>query len=210
MNSYNYENEEMITPYMDKLASEGVQFNNAFYRVKITHTGNFLASNFQQMDKLPIVGGATATFPKTFETVASTVNYGIVYNEIQDVVDFLLAYSKYLETVGFSFESYNETLKEIENWQLSAKEFMFWSTQAWEAGTVLTLSPSAREIIFEKKHSVVDDIYDNFYDYSLLQANGKRLLADFATTERDNTNKFGLKVKNTQEGIYQLKLPIII
>ena len=28
MNSYNYENEKMITPYMDKLASEGVQFNN--------------------------------------------------------------------------------------------------------------------------------------------------------------------------------------
>ena len=27
LNSYNYENETMITPYMDKLASEGVQFN---------------------------------------------------------------------------------------------------------------------------------------------------------------------------------------
>ena len=187
---------------------EIVQFNNAFYRVKITHTGNFLASNFQKMDKLPIVGGATATFPKTFETIASTVNYGIVYTDIQDVVDFLLAYSKYLETVGFSFENYNETLKEIENWQLSAKEFMFWSTQAWDAGTVLTLSPSAREIEFDRKYAVVDDIYDNFYDYSLLRADGKRLLADFATTERDNTNKFGLRVKNTQEGIYQLKLPI--
>ena len=42
----------------------------------------------------------------------------------------------------------------------------------------------------------------------MLRADGKRLLADFATTERDNTNKFGLRVKNTQEGIYQLKLPI--
>ena len=30
MSSYDYENEKMITPYMDKLASEGVQFNNAF------------------------------------------------------------------------------------------------------------------------------------------------------------------------------------
>ena len=33
MNSYNYENEKMITPYMDKLASEGVQFNNAFVNI---------------------------------------------------------------------------------------------------------------------------------------------------------------------------------
>ena len=187
---------------------EIVKFNNAFYRVKITNTGNFLASNFQKMDQLPIVGGVSARFTNNFETVSTTVNYGTVYTEIQDVVDFLLCYSKYLETVGFTFEKYNDTLKEIENWQLSAKEFMFWSTQAWEAGTVLTLSPSAREIAFEKKYSVVDNIYDNFYDYSLLQADGKRLLADFATTERDNSNKFGLRVKNTQEGIYQLKLPI--
>ena len=187
---------------------EIVQFNNAFYRVKMTNTGNFVESNFQKMAELPVVGGATATFTKNFETQPVTVDYGTVYKEIQDVVDFILSYSKYLETVGFSFETYNETLQEIENWQLSAKEFMFWSTQSWDAGTVLTLSPSARDIAFEKDYVVVDDIYDNFYDYSMLQANGKRLLADFATTERDNTNKFGLKVKNSQEGIYQLKLPV--
>ena len=35
MNSYNYENETMITPYMDKLASEGVQFDNAFTNIAV-------------------------------------------------------------------------------------------------------------------------------------------------------------------------------
>ena len=35
MNSYNYENEKMITPYMDRLASEGVQFNNAFTNIAV-------------------------------------------------------------------------------------------------------------------------------------------------------------------------------
>ncbi len=35
MNSYNYEKETMITPYMDKLASEGVQFNNAFTNIAV-------------------------------------------------------------------------------------------------------------------------------------------------------------------------------
>ena len=43
----------------------------------------------------------------------------------------------------------------------------------------------------------------------MLKADGKRLLADFATTERDNTNAFGPYVKNTQEGIYHLKIPVI-
>ena len=35
INSYNYENEKMITPYMDKLALEGVQFNNAFTNIAV-------------------------------------------------------------------------------------------------------------------------------------------------------------------------------
>ena len=86
---------------------------------------------------------------------------------------------------------------------------MFWSTQNWDEGAVLTVSPSARQVYFEKPFTVVDDIYDNFYDYSLLQADGKRLLADFATTERDNTNQFGIYVKNTDQGIYHLKVPVV-
>ena len=112
-------------------------------------------------------------------------------------------------TVGFTFDTFNKELEEIENWALSAKEFMFWSTQNWDNGAVLTISPSARQIYFEKPFTVVDDIYNNFYDYSLLQADGKRLLADFATTERDNTNQFGIYVKNTDQGIYHLKIPVI-
>ena len=35
MNSYNYESEKMITPYMDKLSLEGVQFNNAFTNIAV-------------------------------------------------------------------------------------------------------------------------------------------------------------------------------
>ena len=35
INSYNYENEKMITPYMDKLALEGVLFNNAFTNIAV-------------------------------------------------------------------------------------------------------------------------------------------------------------------------------
>ena len=35
MDSYNYENQKMITPNMDKLASEGVQFNNAFTNIAV-------------------------------------------------------------------------------------------------------------------------------------------------------------------------------
>ena len=53
----------------------------------------------------------------------------------------MLGYEHYLKQVGFKFDTFNKDLEEIENWTLSAKEFMFWTTQAWENGAVLTLSP---------------------------------------------------------------------
>ena len=120
----------------------------------------------------------------------------------------ILGYEQYPLKVGFKFETFNKDSNEVENWTLSQKN-LFRTTQNWEAGTLISLSPSAREIRFTKPYTVVDDIYDNFYAYSLLGTDGKRLLADFATTERTNTNDFGLFVKNTDDGIFNLKVPVV-
>ena len=86
---------------------------------------------------------------------------------------------------------------------------MFWTTQNWGEGAVLTISSVLDKLHLQIPFAVVDDIHDNFYDYSLLKADGKRLLADFATTERDTTNDFGMYVKNIpkKEYIY-LKIPV--
>ena len=189
-----------------------VEINDNYYRVKISHTSgdNFLEDNFQKLAELPLEGGAQAYISKNWDTRnVVEVPYGTLLTSKQDVVDLILGYEQYLLTVGFKFETFNQSLNEIENWTLSAKEFLFWTTQNWEAGTLISLSPSAREIRFSKEYTVVDDIYDNFYDYSLLGTDGKRLLADFATTERTNTNDFGIFVKNTEEGIYNLKIPVV-
>ena len=51
--------------------------------------------------------------------------HGTVYTEVQDVVDFLLGYGKHLEFLGFTYNTFNKDLEEIENWRLSCKEFMF-------------------------------------------------------------------------------------
>ena len=61
---------------------------------------------------------------------------------------FCLFASEYHKVHGFIFDTYNKTLQEIENWKLSCKEFMFWTTQNWGEGAVLTISPSARQIAF--------------------------------------------------------------
>ena len=188
-----------------------VENSGSFFRVKTGHTtgGSINFEYFTRLEKLPTTGGADAYFTKTFDNTITKVNYGVVYRTVQEVVDLILGYEKYLLSVGFKFDTFNKDLEEIENWTLSAKEFMFWTTQNWAEGAVLTISPSARQVEFERAYTAVDNIYDNFYDYSFLQADGKRLLADFATTERDNTNEFGIYVKNTDQGIYHLKVPVV-
>ena len=189
-----------------------VESGGSYYRVKIGHTSSdsFNLDNFQKLAELPQEGGASAYFSRNWDrTEIIEVPYGTLYRDIQDVVDMILGYGEYLKSIGFIFDTYNQSIEEIEDWKLSAKEFMFWTTQNWDSGTVLTISPSARQVKFEEEYKVVDDIYENFYDYSLLKADGKRLLADFATTERDNTNVFGILVKNTEDGIFHLKIPTV-
>lgn len=192
-------------------AGQIVELTDNYYRVKLSHTAGdaFNQDNFQKLAELPEEGGATALISTNFEKELVEMQYGTLLREKQDVVDLLIGYEQYLKTVGFSFDKFNQEIEEIENWRLSAKEFLFWTTQSWDSGTILTLSPSARQIEFTRPFVVVDDIYDNFYSYSLLKADGKRLLADFATTERDNTNDFGIFVRNTNDGIYHLKIPVV-
>ena len=188
-----------------------VEVADSYFRVKVSHTAGdaFNQDNFQKLAELPEEGGASAYISTNFAKELQEMQYGTLLREKQDVVDLLLGYQEYLKIAGFKFNNFNQEIEEIENWVLSAKEFLFWTTQAWDSGTILTLSPSARQIEFTKEYTVVDDIYDNFYDYSLLKADGKRLLADFATTERDNTNDFGIFVRNTNDGIYHLKIPVV-
>ena len=192
-------------------AGQIVELSDSYYRVKISHTSGegFNQDNFQKLAELPQEGGATAQISTNFDKTLNEMPYGTLLRDKQDVVDLMMGYQEYLQKVGFKFDNFNQDIEEIENWRLSAKEFLFWTTQNWESGTILTVSPSARQIEFYRQNVVVDDIYDNFYDYSLLKADGKRLLADFATTQRDNTNEFGIYVKNTEDGIFHLKIPVI-
>ena len=78
--------------------------------------------------------------------------------------------NRYLKSEIFSFENYNNDIQEVEDWRLSAKEYMFWTTQNWAENSVITLSAGANKICYYKKYHVADDIFDNFYGYNLYKA----------------------------------------
>jgi hypothetical protein len=188
-----------------------VRYNTRFYRVTESHISNndFDETKFQLLASLPQVGGRDAVLRRNYTNRTQTLSYGTVLSSVQDVVDFLLGYERYLEEQGFNFDYFNKDIGQVENWTFSVREFLFWTTQNWAAGSVITLSPGANEISFEREFSVVDDIFDNFYDYTLLKADGKKLDREFSSIARDNENAFGLRSKNTADGIFNIKLPLV-
>jgi hypothetical protein len=189
-----------------------VRYNGSYYRAKISHTSgaSFDASKFAQLPDLPLVGGRRILIRKLFDQNTSIMMYGTILTDIQHVVDFLLGYQNRLKNIGFKFEYVNPNTQALEDWLLAAKEFVFWTTQNWDAGSVITLSPSANKLIFEKPYFVVDNIYDRFYNYKILKSDGTPLSQDLINTVRSSSNEFSLVTKTTTEdGIYFVKLPLV-
>jgi len=114
-----------------------VFYAGKYYRTIHANTASnaFDSTNFQILPNLPVAGGVSATFRKAWDT--TTVNvlpYGSVLPTIQSVVDFITGYGEYLKNQGFIFDDFNNNLAQVSNWETSAKEFMFWTTQNWSTG----------------------------------------------------------------------------
>ena len=187
-----------------------VRYNNNFYRVTESHTSTnqFNGTRFVTLTELPIQGGAKARRRKNFENQIKTIPYGTQLTTLQDVVDFLYGYEHWLIAQGFKFNNYNPDFNLIENFDLSIKEFLFWTTQNFSAGTVISLSPAASKIVFEKEYFSVDNVFDEFYEYSLFKTDGNKLRPEFVEINR-NGNEFTVTEVDSADGIYALKVPIV-
>lgn len=191
---------------------KNVQYQDTYYKVVETHTATatFDPTKYTKLPKLPTIGGADAVFKERFyDFEEETLAYGTNLRTVQDVVDFLLGYEAWLKTQGFRFEYYDGENQVLSDWKNSCREFMFWTTQNWSEGALIALSPVADEINFETEYSTVDNIFDNFYGYSLLKADGKKLVEEFTRISRQEANKFKIRPKSTGDGVYAVQIPII-
>ena len=114
-----------------------VQYGTNYYRAtaNISSGQSFDASHFAKLNQLPVVGGVTAQFRKSWNKDSiKTAPYGTTFTTIQEVVDFMLGYEQWLIDQGFVFNEFNNNLNSVTNWATSAKEFMFWTTQNWSTG----------------------------------------------------------------------------
>ena len=183
-----------------------VYYGNRYYRVNVTHTSTdtFDATLFSRLAALPVSGGRDADIRKSWDTTLSlTLGYGTKLATVQEVVDFLQGHGAYLSNQGFVFDDFNTTLKAITNWETAVKEFMFWTTQNWSAGAVLSVSPAANRITLSTTNSVVNDLLDPFYGYKIFRVDGQKLEPEFTNTYRnDDENSFSLTPTSTTHGIY--------
>ena len=193
------------------LVGNTVENSGKFYRVTKTHTAStFDETNFATLPKLPITGGREIILRREYATFAPLeLPYGTVFDSIQEVADFLQGYGKYLESLGFIFDNYRAEDTVLDDWETSVKEFAFWTLHNWAAGTLISLSPGASQLKFKSLYSVVDNIFNSFFGHTLLKVDGKKLTEDFVQLDRQDPNEFILRPKNTADGIYAIKLPLV-
>jgi hypothetical protein len=188
-----------------------VRLRDVFYRAITTHisTTVFETKNWKKLPKLPTVGSVDALRRRTFNNNIKQLSYGTKLTTIQEVVDFLLGYDKYLQTIGFTFNRYDAENKTSQDWQTSCKEFMFWTTHNWDVGALITLSPAASKVDITVPVGVADSILDGFYNYQVLKADGKPLPPNFIDVNRTFQN-ITVETTNTTEGIYYLKVYYVL
>ena len=114
-------------------------------------------------------GGATVTVPVQYTNKITNIPYGYVFTNRTMVVDFLLSYGKYLESQGMTF-TYMENGYTL-NWGQMAQEFLYFSQQGWQTGTLINLNPAASQLSVNNSGAVVDSIVSYSPQNQLLDQN---------------------------------------
>lgn len=191
-------------------AGQVVYYASKYYRVISSHNSgtSFTASKYTVLSKLPIVGGVSVLSSTNFESTSTDVPYGTRYDTLQEVYDLIVGYGHWLETQGFVFNEYNQDLAQVLDWRFTGKEFLYWTTQNWADGTIITLSPFASSITYTITDAVVDNVLDSFYEYSLLKANGEAFPATNFSLSREG-GVCTITTKNTTEGLFFVRLNLV-
>jgi len=184
-----------------------VRYGNNYYRVQVSHQAEtaFNSSLYQLLTVLPTTGGATVQTASKFNSTPSYAPYGQTYNTIQEVYDLIIGYGAWLADQGFVFNEFNTTLNSVVDWNLSAREFLYWSTQNWINNSIISISPFADQLTYQYSDSVVDNVFDSFYDYSIYRSDGTPFPKKNLFIARES-GQFTINTINTGDGIYYARL----
>jgi hypothetical protein len=124
-----------------------VAFNGTLYACIKAHTSGqaFNPSFWDIVGPVPTQAPRVVTYQVGDVNHPQTVPYGTIFNNYQQVADFMQGYGRYLTSIGFDFTSVNSTIQQTIDWNLMTKEFLGWAQVTWQNGNFITLSPAAYE-----------------------------------------------------------------
>ena len=146
-------------------------------------------------------GSATGVVYNDFESRTFNIQYNTEFTSKQQVFDFLISYERYLKSKGFIFDDVIEDLSITRNWELVGKEFLFWSTQNWKVGSVLTLNPASDKIKFRRRNTTIDSIFNS----RILDQNFNAIRPQNYHVSRID-NLVTITVKETENPMYLIEL----
>jgi len=192
------------------IAGQYIKYNNTFYTVSNTiNSGTaFNPTDYIKLSQLPTIGGATVLGTFNYSFNDTIIPYGTYFSTLQEVYDLIVGYGQYLVRQGFVFNEYNSNLGVTLDWFFSGKEFLYWTTQNWADGSVITVSPFADKIQYKFTNAAVDSVLDSFYNYSLLNASGNAFPYQNIGVSRED-GICSISTVNTTDGLYFARLNLV-
>lgn len=142
-----------------------------------------------------------------WEKAPSIVDYGTTFMSRQAVWNFLIGYGKWLADQGLAYEDFDNTLGGIRDFNLAARQFLFWSESKWDSGYSIILSPCANQIVFNSEVGWAEDLNTTIRGYAnILDKDQAVIPTSDITFERSAEGKNVIKTRANYTGIYGLRL----
>jgi len=142
-----------------------------------------------------------------WEATPAIVEYGTVFVSRQAVWNFLIGYGNWLADQGMVFEDLDPALNTIRDFNLAARQFLFWSESKWDAGYSIILSPCANKIIVKNEIGWAEDLNSTIRGYSNILDKDQAVIPTSAIRfERTEDGKNIISTRENYTGIYGLRL----
>jgi hypothetical protein len=153
------------------------------------------------------VGQVVIKEKNTYTSTVSRVQYGKLFSNRQEIYDILVGYGKYLEATGIVYDEPEGG--DIRDWQLSAKQFIFWSSDALLSGNYIDLNPCADYIKITGQYGQLENLEGTNENVGqCVDRFNKPLFSKDLLVTRD-LDSILIKTKNTGDGIYGIKLVFV-
>jgi hypothetical protein len=183
-----------------------VRFGTDYYRARqdLITGPSFSAEEFNKLPSLPSTPGVSVIRYQDYKNNITVVPYNKEFSTIQETYDFIISYSRYLESAGFKFENIDDSGL-IINWDKMASQFLEWTQQGWDQGVVITLSPASGKLVIQGLSGTLENVYDLTGGTKLITDQNNNVIntKDLSVLRLGDTVE--IETSPTSPGIYKFK-----